>query len=96
MQQVIGSVNGHPVSAAPDTGSDVKVISKDYAESIGLKIDTDPDAIEALEFIDGSSMTTCGIVYDVEWKFEAVSNSASPAPQIRENPEGKMKNVQDW
>lgn len=95
-QQVIGTINGHSVLASLDTGLDVNVISKDYAESIQLDIDTNHNAMETLVFIDGSTTITCGIVYDVEWKFGPAPNTAVPAPLARGTPKGKAKNILDW
>ncbi|KAH7396093.1 hypothetical protein BKA66DRAFT_566602 [Pyrenochaeta sp. MPI-SDFR-AT-0127] len=95
-QQVLGSINGHSVSASPDTGSDVNVISKGYAESIQLKIDTNPNAMETIVFIDGSTTTTCGIVYDVEWKFGSAPTRAASALQARGISQKLAKNVLDW
>ncbi|ORY16266.1 hypothetical protein BCR34DRAFT_597820 [Clohesyomyces aquaticus] len=48
--KVIGSINGQSVSASPDTGSDVKVISEEYAELFKLEIKTDISEAETLTF----------------------------------------------
>jgi hypothetical protein len=45
--------------------------------------------METLEFIDGSSLTTYGIVYDVEWRF-------GPAPQTKWSSRETVNDVQDW
>jgi hypothetical protein len=68
-KQVYGSINGRIVSASPDTGSDVNVILRSCANFLGLKFDSDPNAMETLEFIDGSCIQTCGIVRNSEWQF---------------------------
>jgi hypothetical protein len=49
--RVYGSINGHPVSASPDTGSDVNVISRSEADVLGLDISSDPEKT-MLEFVD--------------------------------------------
>jgi hypothetical protein len=67
--RVYGSVNGQAMSASPDTGSDVDIITKGLAKFLGLEICSNPDAIETIQFVDGSCVKTWGIARDVEWQF---------------------------
>jgi hypothetical protein len=62
-QQMIGSLNGYPVTAIVDTGADVNVITESYAISLGLEMSPDNEATD-LVFIDGSSVVVRGIVRD--------------------------------
>jgi hypothetical protein len=93
-KQVYGSINGRIVSASPDTGSDVNVILRSCANFLALKFDSDPNAMETLEFIDGSCIRTCGIVRNAEWQFGIEPTppiiSPSSASHISESPIG------DW
>jgi hypothetical protein len=67
--RVYGSVNGQAMSASPDTGSDVDIITKGLAKFLGLEICSNPDAIETIQFVDGSCVKIWGIARDVEWQF---------------------------
>ena len=69
MARVLSSVNGVCVSAYPDTGSDVMVISKQFAKHLGLEIFTGQSNRTWLEFVDGSCAQTYGMVFDVQWHF---------------------------
>jgi hypothetical protein len=68
-QYVSGRVNGTYVEAVPDTGADVPLMSKSFAENHGLVVRTDPEHRILLEFADGSTATTIGLVKGVEWRF---------------------------
>ena len=76
-QRVLGSLNGHTVNAFPDTGSNVLIIDKAFAESLGLRIRTGSDYTTTLEFADGSLHDTCGVVLDVDWCFGNSKDSLS-------------------
>jgi hypothetical protein len=67
-EQIMGSINGEEVIACPDIGSDVNVITEDYAHALGLVVAPDPDDSE-LFLVDGSFIPTCGILRGVEWRF---------------------------
>lgn len=69
MTRVLSSINGVCVSAYPDTGSDVMVISKEFAKRLGLEIFTGKTNKTWLEFVDGSYAETYGMVFDVRWHF---------------------------
>lgn len=66
-QRLWGYLNGDFVAALPDTGSDVMIISRDYARRLGLKIEAGPVDIVGVEFADGTSALTDGIVRDAVW-----------------------------
>jgi hypothetical protein len=61
-QAVTGSINGNCVSAALDTGSDVNLISRALSKSLGFLIVTDFDKGITLQFIDGSTTSTYGLI----------------------------------
>jgi hypothetical protein len=69
-QNVSGEVNGMYVDAVPDTGADVSVMSSSLVEEHGFFVDTSPEHQIPMEFADGSTATSIGVV-DVEWKFES-------------------------
>jgi hypothetical protein len=69
-QYVRGQVNGTYVEAVPDTGADVSVMSLSFAEEHGFFVDTSPEHQIPMEFADGSTATTIGVV-DLAWKFES-------------------------
>ncbi|KAI0102157.1 T-complex protein 11-domain-containing protein [Nemania sp. FL0031] len=66
-QRLWGYLNDNFVAALPDTGSDVMIISLEYARRLGLKIYSGPGGIVEVEFVDGSTSLTSGIVRDVAW-----------------------------
>jgi hypothetical protein len=70
-QRVLGSINGCTAAALPDTGSDVMLMSKQYAVERGLTlwVPTDNADRTCLEFADGSLANTYGIAFGVEWRF---------------------------
>ncbi|KAK1475123.1 hypothetical protein CCUS01_16944 [Colletotrichum cuscutae] len=63
------------LSALPDTGSDVMVMSKAYAISRGFNIDRNLQKFLDLELADGSEAFTCGLVRGVDWTFAASRQS---------------------
>lgn len=66
-QRLWGSLDGHLTAALPDTGSDVMLISGAYARKIGLTIDRDFENWLEVEFADGTTDWTSGVVRDVPW-----------------------------
>ncbi|KAH8903254.1 hypothetical protein BR93DRAFT_857436, partial [Coniochaeta sp. PMI_546] len=66
-QRLWGYLDGHLTPALPDTGSDVMLISREYAERIGLTIDGCCENWLEVEFADGSTTWTSGVVRDVPW-----------------------------
>lgn len=70
-----GLIDGEPVEALPDTGSDVMVMSEAYALSRGFNIDRNIRNCLDLELADGSEVFTCGLVRGVDWTFAASRQS---------------------
>ena len=80
-QKLAGWANGQSILALPDTGSDVCLMSLQYARERGYRIDTDPRHREMLEFVDGSTAETFGRVEGFEWKFDK-SDFQIHAPEV--------------
>jgi len=68
-ERVLGILDRQPVTAVPDTGSDVMLMSRAYAERYNLTILEDQSLRSELEFADGSRAFTSGMVTDLEWTF---------------------------
>ncbi|KAM0724194.1 hypothetical protein Q7P37_000076 [Cladosporium fusiforme] len=68
-QYVNGWANGIYVGALPDTGADVSVMSASFAKKHGFDVDTSECHRVVLEFADGSTATTTGIVKNVQWRY---------------------------
>ncbi|KAF2493058.1 hypothetical protein BU16DRAFT_96813 [Lophium mytilinum] len=68
-ERVLGLLEGRPVTAVPDTGSDVMLISKAYAIQHNYQILKDQHLRSELEFADGSRAITSGIIPDLRWRF---------------------------
>ncbi|KAB5542729.1 hypothetical protein GE09DRAFT_1225644 [Coniochaeta sp. 2T2.1] len=66
-QRLRGYLNGHITAALPDTGSDVMLVSREYARVAGLAVDVDPRTRLAVEFADGSTSWTGGVARRVPW-----------------------------
>ncbi|GAP91662.1 hypothetical protein SAMD00023353_6900230 [Rosellinia necatrix] len=66
-QRLWGYIGGKPVAALPDTGSDVMIMSRDYAQRLGLKIERDEKDMVELGFADGTTALTDGTVRDITW-----------------------------
>ncbi|RYP65484.1 hypothetical protein DL769_006307 [Monosporascus sp. CRB-8-3] len=66
-QRLWGSLDGHLTAALPDTGSDIMLISSAYARKVGLTIDRDFKNRLKVEFADGTTSQTSGVVRDVTW-----------------------------
>lgn len=64
-----GTLNGRRACALADTGSDVMIISRRFAKSLSLHVDTSPALFQLLEFADGSTRSTHGVVHDAVWSF---------------------------
>ncbi|GES58895.1 hypothetical protein ATEIFO6365_0003017800 [Aspergillus terreus] len=67
-QRLWGYLDGHLTAALPDTGSDVMFISSTYARNIGLLIDRDFEELLEVEFADGTTAWTSGVIRDVPWE----------------------------
>ncbi|OIW26520.1 hypothetical protein CONLIGDRAFT_478787 [Coniochaeta ligniaria NRRL 30616] len=66
-QRLWGYLNGNLTAALPDTGSDVMLISRDYAEKMGLAIDGGCENWLEVEYADGSTAWTSGVARHVLW-----------------------------
>lgn len=66
---VSGSFNGGSVLACLDTGSDINLISADYARQRALKVDRSPWAQQNLEFADRTTAKTVGTAHSIEWRY---------------------------
>jgi hypothetical protein len=69
-QMLAGWANGQSVLALPDTGSDICLMSAQYARERGYRVDTDPRHRQLLEFVDGSTAETLGRVEGFQWEFD--------------------------
>lgn len=67
-QRLWGYLDGHLTAALPDTGSDAMLISSTYARKIGLPIDQDFGELLEVEFADGTTAWTSGVIRDVPWE----------------------------
>jgi hypothetical protein len=64
-----GYLNGVSVNALPDTGSDILVMSTEYARNRGFQVESSLEHRISVLFADGSTRTTRGVVKDVAWQF---------------------------
>lgn len=67
-QTLLGFIDGEPIGALPDTGSEVNIMSELYAERRGYKINKIESDMDELQFADGSSQRTIGKI-DARWAF---------------------------
>lgn len=68
-QRLLGFVGGVGVSALPDTGADLSLVSADFVKEHGWEIDSSPEHRIRIEFADGSISQTTGLVNGLSWKF---------------------------
>ncbi|KAL7765805.1 hypothetical protein ACKLNR_003721 [Fusarium oxysporum f. sp. zingiberi] len=68
-QRLWGRLNGHHVLALPDTGSDVMLVSAQWAKSNYLEVDYSPEHHLELEQGDGSKFFTMGCIHNATWTF---------------------------
>jgi hypothetical protein len=68
-QRLWGSLDGRSALALPDTGSDVMLVSAEWAKENNLEIDHEPRHRLELELADGSKVFTMGIVHNATWTF---------------------------
>jgi hypothetical protein len=69
-QMLAGWANGQSILALPDTGSDVCLMSLQYAQERGYHVDSDPKHRQLLEFVDGGTAMTLGRVEGFKWEFD--------------------------
>lgn len=80
-RMLAGWADGESISALPDTGSDVCLMSLAYARARGYPINTDYEHCKQLEFVDGSTAETMGLVEGFQWKFD-LSDSQVHSPNV--------------
>jgi predicted aspartyl protease len=68
-ERVWGFLNGCQTSALGDFGSDIMAISASCAQRLGLRVNKQPHNRIEVEFADGSSAITAGMVFGVDWMF---------------------------
>ena len=64
-----GRLGGDLVAALPDSGSDIMAVSADYARRRGFRVDRGYGGRVMIQFADGSTAWTEGVVRGVEWEF---------------------------
>jgi hypothetical protein len=69
-EMLSGWANGQSILALPDTGSDICLMSLQYARERGYRVDTDPKHRQMLEFVDDSTAETFGRVEGFQWEFD--------------------------
>nr|XP_036577376.1 uncharacterized protein CTRU02_12609 [Colletotrichum truncatum]KAF6784347.1 hypothetical protein CTRU02_12609 [Colletotrichum truncatum] len=69
-ERILGFFNGRIATALADTGSDIMVVSADYARRMGLHVESGPGDLVEVEFADKTRTWTSGIVRDVLWTVE--------------------------
>ncbi|OAA54184.1 Peptidase aspartic [Cordyceps fumosorosea ARSEF 2679] len=73
------AVNGASASAFPDTGSDLMLVSGDFARRNGFKVHRGKKYRSRVELIDGSTILTDGMVLDAKLQFDV-----PPLPSLHE------------
>ncbi|KAH7151812.1 hypothetical protein B0J13DRAFT_249061 [Dactylonectria estremocensis] len=68
-QRLWGMLNGSHVLALPDTGSDISLVSAQWAKANNLEVDYSPEHHLELEQGDGSKFFTIGCVHNAKWTF---------------------------
>jgi hypothetical protein len=74
----------------------VNLISRALAESLGFLIDTDSHRVITLEFIDGSTASTYGVIPDAEWRFDEHEESTETSSPRQPSPTMLSTVVRDW
>lgn len=67
--RMMGYCEGHSVTAVPDTGADVPLMSLNMAKYLGLEIDTSKNYQIDLELPGKHIVRTLGMVPHVDWRF---------------------------
>ncbi|KAK4032542.1 hypothetical protein C8A01DRAFT_20385 [Parachaetomium inaequale] len=68
-RQLWGYLDGELVAALPDSGSDIMAVSAEYARRRGFWVDRGRDRQVMVQFADGSTAWTDGVVAGLEWEF---------------------------
>lgn len=69
-QYMRGWLDGNPIDAMPDTGSQVMLVSERYAMQNSLKVCRGDEYRIQLQLADGSTTFTEGVLKDMEWKYD--------------------------
>ncbi|KAI1391504.1 uncharacterized protein F4822DRAFT_427351 [Hypoxylon trugodes] len=64
------AVNGYEASAIPDSGSELMLISRDFAQRNKFKVHDEPECRRDVTLIDGSIIRTDGMVLDAQLEFD--------------------------
>lgn len=80
-QQLRCHVNGATASAFADTGSDLMLVSGDFARQNGFNVHRSSEYKRHVELIDGSVIQTNGMVLDAELQFDVPPPSANEFDQ---------------
>lgn len=67
--RVIGLLDGRPACATPDTGADLSLVSESYARENGWIIRRRAEDHIRIQFADGSTGWTSGVVEDLPWEY---------------------------
>lgn len=70
-ERILGLINGHPIGGLADTCSDLTIIKRCTAEQLGLTILEGEEHTTEVQFVDGSTAHTTGIIRDARWCFSA-------------------------
>ncbi|KAI1662747.1 hypothetical protein F4813DRAFT_341740, partial [Daldinia decipiens] len=69
------TINSYEASAFLDTGSDLMIVSGDFARRSGFIVHREEKYRRKIELIDGSTIRTDGMVLDAELQFDALPKS---------------------
>jgi predicted aspartyl protease len=64
-----GLLNGRIHQALGDTGAQGLFMSEAFAQANGFSIVDDPDNIMTVQYADGSTATTIGMTYGINWEY---------------------------
>jgi hypothetical protein len=68
-ERILGLVNGRPALGFADTCSDISIIRRSVARLLDLTIMEGPEHTTEVQFVDGSTAHTSGVVKNVKWCF---------------------------
>lgn len=68
-ERILGLINGKPIYGFADTCSDIPIIKRNIAHKLGFEVLDGPEHTTEVQFIDGSTSFTTGVVKNVNWCF---------------------------
>ncbi|KAI8939336.1 hypothetical protein NX059_003127 [Plenodomus lindquistii] len=68
-ERILGLINGRPIGGLADTCSDFTIIKRSAAKKLGLAILEGEDHTTEVQFVDGSTAFTTGMIPNVRWCF---------------------------